>query len=218
MSLLKDSSKHATLCSLALSIFMVNCTPSHSAHSQPEQPNLKETIEWINQTYNPPSESSSKRGVFVLRDRNHVDMRLERTFLRLDGCAATIEARQDPNLEMSSESVTSTTWTFNLGDIDPAIEVEKEASFDFTEPCDTEPKSPNVCDETTFILNTRNQKQAIKMHEVTEYLKRANDRQETTDRMIDWAILYVNDLEYAPRLAAALKRGIELCGGRPSSF
>jgi hypothetical protein len=51
------------------------------------------------------------------------------------------------------------------------------------------------------------------MHQVTEYLKRVTDRTETTDRMIDWAILYVNDLEYAPRLASALKRGSSFAGG-----
>jgi len=129
----------------------VACTQSHSAHSQPEQPDLKETIEWINQTYNPSSEPSSKHCVFVLRNKSYVDIQRSRTVLRLDGCAATIEAKQDPNLEMSSESVTSTTWSFNLGDIDPAIEVENNASDNFPEPCDTEPKSANVCDEAAVV-------------------------------------------------------------------
>jgi hypothetical protein len=218
-------SQNAALFCLAFAVSLsVACTRSHSSSSQAEQPDLKETIEWINQTYNPDPDKISyknhgvfdsqtvEKGIYVTLDR-------KRTTLRLDGCAATIEEKQDPNLRMSTDvHLVSETETFNLGDIDPTrIKIEKVASTADAMLCDDAPTS--TCDEADIGLHTRNQKEAIKSHRVMEYPKLTGaDHMSVTDSMGDSAFLFVNNLEYLPRLVTALKHGIELCGGKPSSF
>jgi len=110
------------------------------------------------------------------------------------------------------------TQTFNLGDIDPSqIKVEKVASTAAATRCDAAPTF--ACDEAVIGLHTSKQKQAIKSHRVMEFPKVAGaDHMSVSDSMDDSAVLWVNNLEYLPRLVAALKHGIELCGGKPSAF
>jgi hypothetical protein len=216
----------AALCYLILSVcFMPACTHSQRLQSQPEQPDLKETSEWINQTYNPrPGEISFKnRGVYEAQLRKngiYVTVDRKTSSLRLDGCVATLEVKQEPNLQMSSEIVATETQTFNLADIDPTlIKVEQLASTSDAMICDKDPNLQLECDEAEIGLHTRNQKQAIKSHRVAEYPKlTGSDHMNVSDSMDDSAFVFVNDLAYLPRLVTALKRGIELCGGKPSSF
>lgn len=219
---LTTMSQNTALFCLAFAVSLsVACTRSHS---QAEQPDLKETIEWINQTYNPdPGKISYKNhgiyesqltenGIYVTIDRTN-------TILRFDGCVATIETTQDPNLRLSTDMhLVSDTQTFNLSDIDPSrIKVEKVASTASASRCEMFPNSP--CDEAVVGLHTRNQKQAIKSHRIVEFPKLAGaDHMSVSDSMDDSAFLWVNDLEYLPRLVTALKHGIELCGGKASSF
>jgi hypothetical protein len=76
-----------------------------------------------------------------------------------------------------------------------------------------------LCDEADIILPTRNEKRTITIHNVTEFPHFTGlDHEVMSDRLGDTAYLYVSDLDYLPRLVAALKRGIELCGGKPSSY
>lgn len=217
-------SQNTALFCLAFAVSLsVACTRSHSSPSQAEQPDLKETIEWINQTYNPlPGEISYKNhGVYesqVVENGIYVTIDRKRTILRLDGCFATIEGKQDPNWRLSTDMVSSETEAFSLADIDPSrIKVEKIASTAAATLCDAAPTF--TCDEALIGLHTRNQKQAIKTHRVAEFPKLAGaDHMSISDSMDDSAVLWVNDLEYLPRLVTALKNGIELCGGKPSSF
>jgi hypothetical protein len=215
-------SQNAALFCLAFFVFLsAACTRSHSSSSQAEQPDLKETIEWINQTYNPlPSyKNHSVRESQVVENGIYVTIDRKTTILRLDGCAATIEEKQDPNLRLSTDvHLVTETETFNLGDIDPTrIKVEKIAGTAAAMRCDINPDL--TCDEAEIGLHTRNQKQAIKDHRVMEYPKETGAaHMSVTDSLDDSAFLFVNDLEYLPRLVTALKHGIELCGGKPSSF
>jgi hypothetical protein len=216
--------RRAALCCVTVFFCFAVACKSHPTHSQPEQPDLKETIEWINQTYNPlPGEISNKNhGVFESQTtENGIYVTIDRTntILRFDGCAATIETAQDPNLRLSTDMhLVSDTQTFNLSDIDPSrIKVEKVASTASASLCEMFPNS--ACDEAVIGLHTRNQKQAIKGHRVTKFPKLTGaDHMSVRDSMDDSAFLWVNDLEYLPRLVTALKHGIELCGGKPSSF
>jgi hypothetical protein len=216
----------AALCYLVLSVCVLPaCTHSKPSPSQPEQPDLKETSEWINQTYNPrPGEISFKnRGVReaqLRKDGKFVTVDRKTASLRLDGCVATLEVKQQPNLQMSSEIVMTETQTFNLADIDPTrIKIEKLDSTSDAMICDKDPNLQLECDEAEIGLHTRNEKRAIKSHRVAEYLKlTGSDHMNVSDSMDDSAFVFVSDLDYLPRLVTALKRGIELCGGKPSSF
>jgi hypothetical protein len=204
---------------------MPACTHSQPSPSQPEQPDLKETSEWISQTYNPrPGEISFKnRGVYEAQMRKngtYVTLDRKTASLHLDGCVATLEVKQEPNLQMSSEMVLTETQTFDLADIDPTrIKVEKLASTSDAMICDNDANLALACDEAEIGLHTRNEKQVIKSHRVLEFPKlTGSDHINVSDSMDDSAFVFVNDLDYLPRLVTALKRGIELCGGKPSSF
>jgi hypothetical protein len=184
--------------------------------SRPKQPDLSETAEWINGTYN-------RRGVYdaqALRNGIYVTLNRRTASLHLDGCAAILDEKQQPNLEMSAEIVVNETQIFNLADIDPTrIKVEKLASTYDATVCDSDASPQLPCDEAVIGLHTRNEKQAIKSHRVQEYPKLTGaDHINVSDSMDDSAFIFVNDLDYLPRLVAALKRGIELCGGKSSSF
>jgi hypothetical protein len=217
-------SQTALHCCFVLSVcLMVGCTRSHSSSSQPEQPDLKKTVEWINQTYNPRPERLQDRGVYEKRvHQNGIYVTVNRytTTLHLDGCVATLGEKQDPNLKESSEMVFTDTRTFNLGDIDPSrITVEKLASTYYGMGCVDEPDSQLPCDEAHISLPTSNEKRAIKVHHVAEFVKlTGSEHLSVSDSLDDYTYLYVSDLDYLPRLVTALKRGIELCGGKPSSF
>src|SRR5579862_8588974 len=93
---------------LGCGVFSVFCFSIACTHSRSEGPNLKETIEWINQTYNPsPEEMSYKNhGIYesqVLENSVYVTVDRKSTILRLNGCAVTIEGKQDPNRRMSAD-------------------------------------------------------------------------------------------------------------------
>ncbi len=216
----------AKVCYFVLSLcFTTACTRSQPSSSQREQPDLKETTGWINQTYNPrPGEISFRNhGVYeaqILKNGIYVTLDRKTASLHLDDCVATLEIKQEPNLQMSSEITVTETQTFNLADIDPTrIKVEKLASTSDAMICDKDPNLQLECDEAEIGLHTRNENQAIKSHRVSEYPKlTGSDHMHVRDSMDDSAFIFVNDLEYLPRLVTALRRGIELCGGKPSSF
>ncbi len=217
----KRISPLAVCCLLAVSA----CTESHSKSARTVNPDLKETTDWINQTYNPrPGEIYYKnRGVYesqVVRGKLNVTVDRKTTNFHIEGCRATLEENQTPGLELSSEVVRTAVQTFELSDIDSAaIKVEKLDSTAAGMLCDKNPNLNLTCDEAEIGLHTRNDRRAIKTHLTLEYPNlKGSDHQNISDSMDDSAFLFVNDLEYLPRLVAALKREIELCGGKPSAF
>jgi hypothetical protein len=201
---------------LCVVVCFTDCTGSRSAQST--GPTLTETTDWINDTYKNHGVSYkqlTKNHIFETQD-------VKTTTLHIDGCVATLEERQEPNRPMSTEVIfVSDLQTFNWADIDPShIKVQINSSHDFGMLCDDPNMNQNLsCDQADIGLHTRNDRPLIKSKRIVEYpkLSGADHRnvRETTD---DVAFLFVNDLEYLPRLVTALKREIELCGGKPSAF
>jgi len=76
-----------------------------------------------------------------------------------------------------------------------------------------------TCDQADVGLHTRNDRPLIKSKRILEFPKLTGpDHRNIEEKMDDSVFLYVNDLDYLPRLVGALKREVELCGGKPSPF
>jgi hypothetical protein len=144
------------------------------------------------------------------------------TTLHIDGCVATLEEKQEPNWPLAVELVlVSNLQTFNWADIDPSrIKVQVTSSEAYGRLCnDPDLNQTMNCDQAEIGLNTRNDRPLIKRKRIVEYPKLAGvDHRNVDETMDDSAFMYVNDLEYTKRLVAALKREIELCGGKSSPF
>ena len=197
----------------------MSCTKSPSPRDN--GPSLKETTDWINDTYNPhPEQMTYKNHGINWREINHATQDELTTSLHIENCVATIEEKQNPNFPMAAEAFTvSNVQTVNMADLDPSrFKTEITSSESYGMLCN----DPNLhlnCNQADIGLHTRNDRSVIKSHHIIEYPKlKGAEHQNVSDTMGDTVYLYVNDLEYLPRLTAALKREIELCGGKPSPF
>lgn len=195
------------------------CTKSPSP--QDSGPSLKDTTDWINDTYNPhPGQMTYKNHGINWRETNNATQDEVTTTLHIENCVATIEEKQNPNFPLAAEVVTvNNLQTVNMADLDSArfkTEITSSAAYGMV--CN----DPNLhlnCNQADIGLHTRNDRSVIKSHLIIEYPKlKGADHRNVSDTMSDTAYLFVNDLEYLPRLVAALKREIELCGGKPSPF
>jgi len=201
------------------SLCLVSCFAGcNSSRATQSDPTLKETTDWINDTYN-------RHGVsYKQLTKNHVfeTQDVERTTLHIDGCVATIEQNQEPNWPMASKVVlVSNLQTFNMADIDPSrIKVQVNSSQAYGMLCDDPDINRTLnCDQADIGLHTHNDRPLIRSKRIVEYPKLTGaDHRNVSDTQEDVAFLFVNDLEYLPRLVAALKKEIQLCGGKPSPF
>jgi hypothetical protein len=186
---------------------------------------LRETTDWINDTYNPrPGEISYRNhGVKrwqLIKDRMYQTQNESTTSLHIENCVGTIEEKQTPGYPMASEVVLiSDLQTVNMSDLDPShIKTETTASDEYSMKCD-DPNLNVTCDQADIGLHTRNDRRLIKSRQIREYPKLTGaDHRNVSDVMEDSTYLFVNDREYLPRFVAALKKEIELCGGKPSAF
>ncbi len=193
----------------------------NKARPQAAGPTLKETTDWINDTYNPrPGEMTYKNHGINWKELKHATQDEQTTTLHIVNCVATIEEKQTPGFPMAAERVlVSDLETVNMADLDPSrIKTEITASEAYGMLCN----DPNLnlnCNQADIGLHTRNDHRVIKSKRIDEYPKLTGaDHRTVNEAMEDSAYLYVNDLEYLPRFVAALKREIELCGGKPSPF
>ncbi len=205
--------------SLCLMSSCIGCNKSRGTQSA--GPTLKETTDWINDTYNPrPDEMTYKNHGINWKQLKYETQDERTTSLRIENCVATIEAKQTPGFPMATEQVLiSELQIVNMGDLDPSrIKTEITASEAYGMHCD----DPNLnlnCNQADIVLHTRNERRLIKNRRIVEYPKlTGTNHRNVSETMEDSTFLYVNDLEYLPRFVAALKREIELCGGKPAPF
>jgi hypothetical protein len=182
---------------------------------------LKETTDWINDTYNPrPGEMSYNNHGINWMELKHATQNERTTSLHIENCVATIEEKQTPGFPMASEQVlVSDLQTVKMADLDPSrIKTEITSSEAYGMRCD----DPNLnlnCNQADIGLHTYNDRRLIKGRRILEYRKLTGpDHRNVSDTTEDSTYLFVNDLEYLPRFVAALKKEIELCGGKPSAF
>lgn len=152
------------LCALSsVVLVLTGCTQSHSADSGPA---LKETTDWINDTYNRRGINSMeliKNGIYQTQDERT-------TSLHIDNCVATVEEKQTPGFILSSDVVLiSDIQTFNLADIDLShIKIEKTSSHDDGMACDNGTFPNMTCDQADIGLHVRNDRPLIGSKRVVE--------------------------------------------------
>ena len=202
-----------------LTLSVADCNRTRSI--QDSGPALKETTDWINDTYNPlPNELSYKNHGINWKELKQATQDERTTSLHIENCVATIEEKQTPGFPMATEEVmVSDLQTVNMADLDPSrIKTEITSSEAYGMLCD-DPNLKLNCNQGDIGLHTRNDRSLIKSRRILEFPKlTGSDHRNVSDTTDNSAFLYVNDLEYLPRFVAALKREIELCGGKPSPF
>jgi hypothetical protein len=169
---------------------------------------LAETLLWMDQTYNSHDGGHNfgkgHGSVVVSSETGEIAIRMR--FVRLGGCKILIK-------EFWYENPVDT-YTLTLCDIDPVS--IKVTTFDrreisLTDTSCADPKLVTLlhlnCDSADIGFLTTDGAHVIK-----------EDRMGDPPKPTNKAGLLVDDVAYAQRLAKALKRAVELCGGKPSNF
>jgi hypothetical protein len=191
---------------------------------------LDETLEWMDNTYNPhpnilgayghgrtawyvPQTVNGERSEFMASG-------LTETFTYSD-CDFTLKTEDNPLAQKSQEILSKATLSFNLRDIDPSsIKVSARSHLgDF--PCEdySEEQRAATCDHAEMGFKTRNEAGLISEDWDTIYVKLTGTDHETkSTNKSSSAYFEFNEVEYAGRFAKAFAHAIQLCGGKPSPF
>jgi hypothetical protein len=190
---------------------------------------LKETLMWIDQTYNPHEGGDNfGRGhgweIHYLRKGNIEEITEQfNTTLAFDGtCNVTIRSETFP-VGAYSELPSVTTYRFNLRDIDPnsitikTYDLHKDV-FSCADPVQVKDYDLN-CDNAEVYFLTRNGTTSITEATVTTFTKlTGSDHESRSVSQTNKSWWLVDDVPYSERLAKALKHAVELCGGQTSRF
>lgn len=192
--------------------------------SKEQTPSLKDTLAWMDQTYNPHDGGANLgqgRGWQTNYSVGKVVESFHQTF-SYRGCNITIHTETEP-VGVFQDTPSSDITNFNLRDIDPqSIKISKFDSTSDGESCDN-PESVQTlnlsCDETEIQFETRNQAPAID----DEFVKTFNnfkgaDHESRQKSKESGGRFFVNSVEFSSRFAKAFRHAIELCGGTPSPF
>jgi hypothetical protein len=191
---------------------------------------LRETLSWIDQTYNPHEggdNSGQGHGWEIHYQKNgkgeeEITQEFKATFAHDSGCNVAIHAETMP-VGVWSEIPSVTTYTFNLRYIDPdSFKVKTYDLYNDSWNC-ADPEQVELfklsCDDATIEFRTRDGVATITVDTVKTFTKlKGSDHELRSTSKTNKCWLIVDDVPYAQRLAKALKHGIELCGGKPSRF
>ncbi len=190
---------------------------------------LQDTLLWMDRTYN-PHEGGDNFGqghgweIHYLRKGNseEVTQKLKQTFTHDGGCNIVIHSETMPE-GFHSETPSTTTYTFNLCDIDPAS--IKVKTYDLHKDVFSCADAEQVklyelsCDNAVIEFQTRNGATAINENMVKTFTKlTGSDHELRNVSKTNKCWLVADDVPYAQRLAKALKHAVELCGGKASRF
>ena len=190
---------------------------------------LKETLVWMDQTYNPHEGGDNfgqghgwethylqKGGVYEITEKFNT------TFTYEGGCNVVTRSETLP-VGVFEEVPSVTTYKLNLRDIDPdSIEIKTldphKDVFSCADPEQVKLYDLN-CDAAEIQFLTRNGSAAINEDSVTTFPKLTGSEHELRGvSKTNEGFLIVDDVPYAQRLAKALKHAVELCGGKRSKF
>jgi hypothetical protein len=171
---------------------------------------LRQTLEWMDNTYNPHEGVSLAVGHgrtgWYKHSKDGMTEELvsasNETFTR-NGCQFNlhISSKIAPSVPWSDSS----TYTFNLHDIDPqSIKIATYSHFGGFRCEGTAPvlQTMGTCDHAEITFTTHNESPLIDF-----------SGSKNTSGFFE-----VDDVEYATRLANAFRHAVELCGGKPSTF
>ena len=191
---------------------------------------LKETLAWIDQTYN-PHEGGDILGHGHGWER-HYTPDPDRTETLAEEYQTTVVSHGGCKVTIRSETLAVGIWkeipsehnySFDLHDIDPnSIAIKTFDPYKDATNCQdaVDVKDSNLqCTDAEIVFFTRNGAPAIKDEYVRTFtkLKGADHEQRGTSKQQEMWLL-VDDSDYAQRLARAWKHAIELCGGKASKF
>lgn len=191
---------------------------------------LDETLEWMDNTYNPHVKENGSyghgRSAWFAPGPGNVEFMssgLSETFT-YKGCEMTLKTEDLPEAQKSQGLWSSCTIRFNLKDIDPASFKLTDRShlggFLCTDYSDDERQSLKLnCDHTELSFSTRTGAGTIAEDWINVYPKLSGkDHENRHSDKSSSSYFEFDDPAYARRFAKAFARAIELCGGRPSAF
>ena len=198
-------------------------------HAIAKRRDLKATLLWIDQTYN-PHEGGDNLGqghgweIHYLRKDNIEEITEKfNTTVTLDGgCDVTTRSETFP-IGVFSETPSVTTYKFNLRDIDPnsitikTYDLHKDV-FNCADPEQVKDYGLN-CDNAEVYFLTRDGATSINEDSRTTFTKlTGSDHESRSVSKTNKGWWVVDDVPYSQRLAKALKHAVELCGGQVSRF
>ena len=192
-----------------------------------ERRDLKETLSWIDRTYN-PHEGGDNLGqghgweIHYLKKGNVEEITEKfNTTVAFDGSCNVVTRSETFAVGVYSELSSLTIYKFNLQDIDPnsiaikTYDLHKDV-FSCADPEQVKTFELN-CDNAEIEFFTRNGATSINENTVRTYTKLTGSDHESrtvSKTNKDWWV--VDDVPYSRRLAKALKHAVELCGGQAS--
>ena len=174
-----------------------------------KQHDLRETLLWIDQTYN-PHEGGDNLGqghgqaAYYLQKPGEEKEIFEKSEMTVtqDGSCDVVIREQNPAVGAHNDVSSDTTFTLSLRDVDPES---------------IKTKIYGRSAEIEFL--TRNSAPVVKEEMVSTFLKlTGSDHESKHVSKANHVFLIVDDVPYAQRLAKALKHAVELCGGKASRF
>jgi len=190
---------------------------------------LRETLSWIDQTYNPHEGGDNfGRGHgweihYIVENNTEKVTEKFNTTLTFDGtCNVTMRSETLP-IGVFTDVSSATTSRFNLRDIDPAsITIKSLDSHNDVWDCADPEQVKNFhlnCDTAEIFFAIRNGAASINDETVTTYANLTGSDHEvrrTSKSNKDWWL--VDDVPYSHRLEKALRHAVELCGAQTSRF
>jgi hypothetical protein len=190
---------------------------------------LKETLLWIDQTYN-PHEGGDNMGqghgweIHYLRKGNVEEITQKfNTTVTLDSGCNVVTRNETLPVGVYIELPSVTTYKFNLRDIDPdsikikTYDLHKDV-FSCADPDEVKLFELN-CDNAEIEFRTRNGATVINEDRVATFAKlTGSDHESRSASKTNKSWWLVDDVPYSQRLAKALKHAVELCGGQTSRF
>jgi hypothetical protein len=194
---------------------------------------LEETLEWMDNTYNPHESVSGAYGHgrtawyapdTVNGSKTEVMAHGLTEMFTYRGCEMTVKTADNPEAQKSKELFTSATFSFNLRDIDPSsVKITARTRLgDF--PCDDYSEEQRAamginCDHAEMGFKTRNEAGLITEDWNSIFVKLTGADHEMRHTSKSSSSYFVfNEVAYAGRFAKAFAHAIELCGGKPSPF
>ncbi len=190
---------------------------------------LKETLLWIDQTYN-PHEGADNLGqghgweIHYLKKGNVEEITEKfNTTVTLDGACNVATRSETFPVGVYSETPSVTTYKFNLGDIDPdsikitTYDLHKDV-FSCADPEQVKLFDLN-CDNAEIEFLARDGATSINEDTVSTFTKLTGSDHESRNVSKTTKVWWVvDDVPYSQRLAKALRHAVELCGGQASRF
>jgi hypothetical protein len=193
---------------------------------------LDETLEWMDNTYNPHENISGAyghgRSAWYAPERSGSKTEimaagLTETFT-YNGCDLTIKSEDNPEAQKSQEILTTVKFRYNLRDIDPSSIKVKARSHLGDFPCEDYSEEQRTamglnCDHAEMSLSTRTEAGLITEEWDTLYQKLTGTDHETKHTSKSSSSYFeFDDPAYAQRFAKAFAHAVQLCGGKASPF